>query len=101
MDHFSFTQICRQCKTVMETFKIELTNYNEEGNCLISNQEIFENFSFTCEHCDLLNLLDFEELCNSATIRYIRRQEQFKRQIDEIISNLLQIQIEKLNLIKK
>lgn len=91
MDHFFFTQICHQCKTGMKTFKIELSNYNKEGNCLISDQEIFENSSFTCEYCNLLNLLDFEKLCNSATIRYIRRQGRLNRQIDEIISNLLQI----------
>lgn len=44
---FSFTQLCRQCKEDFKTFKIELSCYEEEsGKCCLSNNEIFENFSF-------------------------------------------------------
>lgn len=100
MDHFLFTQVCRQCKQFYKTFRINLSNFDDSGFCQIPNQEIFQNFSFTCECSFLLNILDFEKICNPPTVRYMRKQGEFNRQIEETIKNLLSIQIEKLNLIK-
>lgn len=101
MDRINFTQLCRQCKKDFKSFKIELSIYDEHGLYNISNEEILENFSFVCRYCDLLNVLDFQKICNPDTIGYIRREGKMNRQIDEIINNLFLLQIEKVNLLKK
>lgn len=94
---FSFTQLCRQCKEDFKTFKIELSCYEEEsGKCCLSNNEIFENFSFVCRSCGLMNILDFDKLCNKETVLYLKKGEKLNKRIEETINNLIQIKIEKL-----
>ena len=98
METFSFVQICRQCKEDFKTFKIKLSCYDESGKCNLSNNEIFENFTFVCRNCDLMNILDFDKLCNKETVLYLRRGEKLNKRIEETINNLIQIKIEKLSI---
>ena len=98
MDHFYFTQLCRNCKDNSKTFKICLSDYDVAGRFNLSNEEVFERFSFTCEHCGFINVLDFEQLCNPNTVWYLRKDAELNSQIEEVIKNLLRIKIEKLNI---
>ena len=69
-----FAQGCRDCRKYYEIFKIDLNKYyDEEGNTTIKTQELFEKFSFTCRKCDLLNILDFKQLCNKETVLFLRK----------------------------
>ena len=69
-----FTQACRDCKKYYRIFKIDLDKYyDHEGKSIVKTQELYENFSFICEKCGLLNILNFTELCNKETVLYLRK----------------------------
>ena len=69
-----FAQGCRDCRKYYQIFKTDLNKYyDEDGNTIIKPQELYEKFSFTCRKCDLLNILDFTQLCNKETVLFLRK----------------------------
>ena len=69
-----FAQGCRDCRKYYQIFKIDLNKYyDENGNAIIKPQELYEKFSFTCRKCELLNILDFTQLCNKETVLFLRK----------------------------
>lgn len=71
---FNFTQVCRGCKKGYQNFKIDLSNYDEDGKNKIQLSEIYGKFSFICCKCRLLNLLNFDELCSQETILFLKKR---------------------------
>ena len=69
-----FVQACRECRKYYEIFKIDLNKYyDKDGDTTIKTQELYEKFSFTCLKCDLVNILDFTQLCNKETVLFLRK----------------------------
>ena len=91
MDHFLFTQLCRNCKKDCKIFKVLLSYYDVAGRFNLSKVEVIEQFSFVCSFCRELNIVDFEQVCNPSTVWYLRRQNEINRQIEQVIDELLQI----------
>ena len=98
MDHFLFTQLCRECKKSLRTYKIFLSYYDDNGCFIFSKEEARNIFSFDCKFCNTTNTVNFEEISNPFTICYIRRENEINRRIDEVNDNLLRIKIEKLKI---
>ena len=98
MDHFLFTQLCQNCKKDCKTFKICLSNYDVDGRCTLSKVEVIEQFSFVCVFCEIVNIVDFEQVCNPNTVWYLRRQNEINKRIEQVIDELLRIKIEKLKI---
>ena len=88
MTHFSFTQICQVCKKSYKTFKIDLSNYDENGLFLGKKDQIY----FVC--CGTKNFVNFVEICNPFTIRYMRTLNE----IEEVNCDLIKIRMEKLKI---
>ena len=88
MTHFSFTQICQVCKKSYKTFKIHLSNYDENGLFCGKPDQIY----FVC--CGTKNFVNFVEICNPFTIRYMRTLNE----IEEINCDLIKIRMEKLKI---
>ena len=53
-------------------------------------------FLFFCRSCGLMNILDFDKICNKETVLYLKKREKLNKRIEETINNLIQIKIEKL-----
>ena len=51
---------------------------------------------FFCRSCGLMNILDFDKICNKETVLYLKKREKLNKRIEETINNLIQIKIEKL-----
>ena len=98
MDRFLFTQLCQKCKKDCETFKVSLSNYEGAGRFNLSKVEVAEQFSFVCVFCEMVNIADFEQVCNPNTVWYLRRQNKINKQIEQVIDELLRIKIEKLKI---
>ena len=98
MDHFSFTQLCRNCKEDSKTFKTYLSDYSAAGEFNLSKEKFFEKFSFVCKRCELVNIVNFEQVCNQNTVWYLRRENEINKRIGEVINELLKIKIEKLKI---
>ena len=98
MDHFLFTQLCRECKKSLKTYRILLSYYDDNGRFILTKEEAANVFSFVCQFCNSFNSLDFEEITNPFTICYLRRENEINRRIDKIHDNLLKLKIEKLKI---
>ena len=88
MSHFSFTQVCQVCKKSWKTFKISLSNYDENG--LFLGRE--EQLHFVC--CNTKNFVNFGEICNPFTVRYMRTLNE----IEQVNLDLVKIRMEKLKI---
>ena len=97
MNHFLFTQVCKNCKKSYKTFKIFPSYYDDNGCCCNLSKEEMDAFSFICSKCNSMNSVDFQQICNQNTIWYLRNIE-INERIQNEINNLLRIKIEKLNL---
>ena len=98
MEHFLFTELCHNCKKSLKTFKIFLSYYDDSGRFILSKEDAAGIFSFTCQFCKSLNVLDFDEIANPFTIYYLRRENEINRRLNEVNDNLLQLKIEKLKI---
>ena len=75
--NLNITQVCRDCKSYYEIFKVDINKcYDENGKSKIKTRELFEKFSFICRRCDLLNILSFDEVCNRETALFLREKNQ-------------------------
>ena len=88
MSYFSFTQICHICKKSWKTFKISLSNYDENGLFLGKEKQLY----FTC--CGTMNFVNFGEICNPFTIRYLKTLNE----IEQVNFDLMKIRMEKLEI---
>ena len=74
--YVNFTQACRDCKKYYQYFEIDIDKYyDENGKSIVKTYELYEKFSFSCRRCGLLNILNFNELCNKETVLYLRRNK--------------------------
>lgn len=72
----NFTQVCRDCKKYWKTFKIDIDKcYDKNGKSVVGTSELYENFSFICIKCGLLNILSFDQLCNPKTVLFLRKKK--------------------------
>ena len=88
MSHFSFTQVCRVCKKSTKTFKVSLSNYDENGLFLRKEEQLY----FVC--CDTMNFVNFDEICNPFTVKYLKTLNEIER----INFDLIKIRMEKLEI---
>ena len=71
----NFTQVCRECKVYYQTFKIDVNKYyDENGKSRIRTKELYEKFSYICQMCGLLNILNFNEFCKPETVFFLRKR---------------------------
>ena len=94
MSHFSFTQVCRVCRRSSKTFKISLSNYDDNGLFLKKKEE--QDFSFVC--CNTMNFINFEEICNPYTVQYLRRLNEIDDRIEQVTFELMKVRMEKLKI---
>ena len=48
--------------------------YDENGKSCIKTKELYEKFSYICQMCGLLNILNFNELCKEETVFLLRKR---------------------------
>ena len=68
-DFFNFTKICSTCNGDMKTFKIPLSAYNKNGQCILTEKEK-EKFDFVCMVCGSHNPLNFLSICNKYSTNF-------------------------------
>ena len=72
----NFCQVCRECKSYYRNFKLNINKcYNENGESYINTKELYEKFSFICPICNLLNILNFSQICKKETVFMLRRRQ--------------------------
>ena len=71
----NFCQVCRGCKRYYRNFKLDIDRYyDKNGKSCVKTEELFEKFSFICPICNLLNILNFNQICNEETVFFLRKR---------------------------
>ena len=96
-DYFIYTKLC-VCKKDLKNFKIFVSNYDESGVSILSDEEK-SKFSFTCKFCNLLSQINFNTICNEYTVRFLKRKT-IHRQIEKKVKEMLQTNLIKLKIQK-
>ena len=94
MNYFNIRQVCSNCLRGAKVFQVDLSLYDEDGrlNRLVQNMECF---SFVCQFCSTICLLDFyrfshpDLICHLKCLHnFIIKQQDDIKQLDVIIDNL-------------
>ena len=71
----NFTQVCRECKSYYQNFKVNINKlYDENGKSCIKTKGLYEKFSFICPICNLLNILNFNQIFKEETVFFLRKR---------------------------
>ena len=92
MDHFRVCQLCRNCKKTSKVFKVKLSYYDANGKININPIQSIREFAFQCELCSAVLVVDFDQVCNPATVLELRRVEkERKEKIEQVIRDLISL----------
>ena len=72
----NFCQVCRECKGYYQNFKVDINKfYDENGKSCVKTKELYKKFSFICRICNLLNILNFNQICKEETVFMLRKRQ--------------------------
>ena len=92
MHHFRVCQLCRNCKKTSKVFKVKLSYYDANGKININPIQSIREFAFQCELCSAVSVVDFDQVCNPATVLELRRVEkERKEKIEQVIQDLISL----------
>ena len=92
MDHFRVCQLCRNCKKTSKVFKVKLSYYDANGKININPIQSIREFAFQWELCAAVSVVDFDQVCNPATVLELRRVEkERKKKIEQVIHDLISL----------
>ena len=92
MDHFRVCQLCRNCKKTSKVFKVKLSYYDANGKININLIQRISEFAFQCELCAAVSMVDFDQVCNPATVLELRRLEkERKEKIEQVMQDLISL----------
>ena len=92
MDHFRVCQLCRNCKKTSKVLKVKLSYYDANGKININPVQSIREFAFQCELCSAASVVDFDQVCNPATVLELRRVEkERKEKIEQVIQDLISL----------
>ena len=92
MEHFRVCQLCRNCKKTSKVFKVKLSYYDANGKININPIQSIREFAFQCELCAAVSVVDFDQVCNPATVLELRRVEkERKEKIEQVIQDLISL----------
>ena len=92
MDHFRVCQLCCHCKKTSKVFKVKLSYYDANGKININPIQSIREFAFQCELCSAVSIVDFDQVCSSATVLELKRVEkERKEKIEQLIQDLISL----------
>ena len=92
MDHFRVCQLCCHCKKTSKVFKVKLSYYDANGKININPIQSIREFAFQCELCSAVSIVDFDQVCSSATVLELKRVEkERKEKIEQLTQDLISL----------
>ena len=96
MDYFNVCQLCRFCKKGSHVFQVKLSYYDDEtGKINISPIEMIRKFSFQCQFCQAVSMVDFDTVCTPSCALELKRVVKEKKQkIKQVVQQLISLLLE-------
>ena len=96
MNHFNVCQLCRFCKKGSHVFQIKLSYFDDvTGKVNISSIEIMRHFSFQCQFCRAVSMVDFSTVCPPSCALYLKNAvKEKKEKIQQLVQQLISLILE-------
>ena len=66
-----------------------LSNYDATGKINLNPIQRIREFAFQCEFCSAVSVVDFDQVCNRATVQELKRVEkERKEKIEKLMQDL-------------
>ena len=90
MNYMNICQVCRFCNKGSKVFKVHLHWFDDETGQLNMNPIERIHYSFQCQFCLRTSLLNFESMCPSSSILYIKqRLKEKKEKLPDLVDKML------------
>ena len=99
-EYFYYTLPCSKCKKTYRTIKVDLSIFDDEGNCSLTElQRMEDRWRFYCLDCEDFNCIDFNTFVNKTTILLLKKKVSLSwrlvtiaKEIDKIETEIVEIQ---------
>ena len=74
-EFFYYTILCHDCKKTSRVVRVDLSIFNDEGDCSLTELEKMEDrWRFYCLDCELFNSINFDTFVNKTTILLLKKK---------------------------
>ena len=74
-EFFYYTLLCCKCKKTYRSIKVDLSIFDNDGNCSLTELERMEDrWRFYCLDCNEFNCIDFNTFVNKTTILVLKKK---------------------------
>ena len=87
MDHFYINQICINCRTGNQMFRVDLSLYDADGK-LMEGIDAMDNYSFICVFCWRATKLDFYSFSHPSMILHLKHIQRLHKQQRDALKKL-------------
>ena len=95
MDHFNVCQFCRFCKKGSHVFQIKLSYFDDITGKVNINPIEMIHFSFQCQFCQNVSIVDFSTLCPPSCALYLKHSvKEKKEKIQQLVQQLISLVFE-------
>ena len=94
-EFFYYIILCRECKKTSRVVRVDLSIFNNDGVCSLTELEKMEDrWRLYCIDCDLFNSINFETFVNKTTILILKRKVTLSWRLVTIAKEIDKIQTE-------
>ena len=94
-EFFYYTILCRDCKKTSRVVRVDLSIFNDEGDCSLTELEKMEDrWRFYCLDCELFNSINFDTFVNKTTILLLKKKVSLSWRLVAIAKELDKVQTE-------
>ena len=93
MNHFNVCQLCQFCKKGSHVFQVKLIYFDDvTGESKISPIETITHFSFQCQFCRHVSMVDLSTVCPPSCALYLKNAVKDKKQkIEQLVQQLISL----------
>ena len=93
-EYFSYTLLCSKCKKTYRIIKVDLSIFDDEGNCSLTELQRMEDcWRFYCLDCEDFNCIDFNTF-NKTTIFLLKKKVSLSRRLVTITKEMDKVETE-------
>ena len=96
MNYFNVCQLCGFCKKGSHVFQIKLSYFDDvTGKVKISPIETITHYSFQCQFCNRVTMIDFGTVCPPSCALYLKKAVKEKKdKIQQLVQQLISLLLE-------
>ena len=95
MEYLNICQLCRFCKRGSHVFRIKLSYFDDVTGKVNINPIERIHFSFQCQFCQNISLVDFGTLCPPSCVLFLKQSlKEKKEKMQQLVQQLTSLVFE-------